>query len=142
MHYSRLVEVYEKLEATTKRLAQTHIISEFLKTISSEDLGTTVLLIEGRVFPRGDQREIGIASKMMLKAISVASGESKERINSEWKKTGDLGTVSYNLIKKKKQATLGSSELTIKKVLKNLRGLVTIEGLGSVDKKYSLSLSC
>ncbi|HJN57333.1 MAG: ATP-dependent DNA ligase [Candidatus Woesearchaeota archaeon] len=138
MHYSRLVEVYEKLEATTKRLAQTHIISEFLKTISSEDLGTTVLLIEGRVFPRGDQREIGIASKMMLKAISVASGESKERINSEWKKTGDLGTVSYNLIKKKKQATLGSSELTIKKVLKNLRGLVTIEGLGSVDKKIQL----
>jgi len=138
MHYSKLVEVYEKLESTTKRLHHTYIISEFLKGISIEDLGITILLLEGRVFPRWDEREIGMASKMMLKAIGVASGESKERINSEWKKTGDLGTVSYNLIKKKKQRTLGSHELTLKKILKNLRELATIEGQGSVDKKLSL----
>lgn len=138
MHYSKLVDIFEKLESTTKRLEHTHIISEFLKDVSIEDLGTTTLLLEGRVFPRGDEREIGMASKMMLKAINVASGETKNRINSEWKKTGDLGTVSYNLIKKKKQSTLGSHELTVKKVLSNLRKLVTIEGQGSVDKKVSL----
>ena len=138
MQYSKLVEVYVKLEGTTKRLEHTHIISEFLKGISVDDLGTILLLIEGRVFPRWDEREIGMASKMMLKAISVASGETKERINSEWKKTGDLGTVSYNLIKKKKQHTLRTHELSVKKILENLRKLVTIEGLGSVDKKISL----
>ena len=138
MHYSELVDMYEELEATTKRLEHTHIISEFLKDVSLEDLGTTLLLLEGRVFPRWDEREIGMASKMMLKAINVASGDTRTRINSEWKKTGDLGTVSYNLIKKKKQSTLGSHELTIDKVLNNLRKLVTIEGQGSVDKKVSL----
>ena len=138
MQYSKLVEVYVKLEGTTKRLEHTYIISEFLKGISVDDLGTILLLIEGRVFPRWDEREIGMASKMMLKAISVASGETKERINSEWKKTGDLGTVSYNLIKKKKQHTLRTHELSVKKILENLRKLVTIEGLGSVDKKISL----
>ena len=138
MHYSKLVDMYEKLEATTKRLEHTYIISEFLKDVSLGDLGTTILLLEGRVFPRWDEREIGMASKMMLKAINVASGETKNKINSEWKKTGDLGTVSYNLIKKKKQSTLGSHELTIDKVLNNLRKLVTIEGQGSVDKKVSL----
>jgi DNA ligase 1 len=138
MHYSKLVEIYEELEGTTKRLHHTYIISEFLKDINVENLGTTILLLEGRVFPRWDEREIGMASQMMLKAIGVASGESKNRINSEWKKTGDLGTVSYNLIKKKKQHTLGSQDLTVKKVLDNLRKLVTIEGMGSVDKKVSL----
>ncbi len=138
MQYSKLVDVYEKLEGTTKRLGHTHIISEFLKDIDVDDLGTTILLLEGRVFPRWDERETGMASKMMLKAISVASGESKERINSEWKKTGDLGTVSHNLIKKKKQHTLKAYELTVKKVLKNLRQISTIEGMGSVDKKISL----
>ena len=138
MQYSKLVEVYDKIEATTKRLESTHIISEFLKDASIDDLGTTILLLEGRIFPRWDEREMGIASKTILKAISVATGESKERINSEWKNTGDLGTVSYNLIKKKKQSTLGSHELTVKKVLKNLRDLATIDGLGSVDKKIQL----
>jgi len=138
MKYSKLVEVYEKLAATTKRLEHTYTISEFLKEIGIDDLGTTILLLEGRIFPRWDEREIGMASKMMLKAISVASGDSKDRINKEWKKTGDLGTVSHNLIKKKKQHTLDSYELTVKKILKNLRELAIIEGQGSVDKKVSL----
>ena len=138
MQYSKLVEVYEELESTTKRLEHTYTISEFLKNVSVEKLGTTILLLEGRIFPRWDEREIGMASKMMIKAIGVASGESNAGINSEWKKTGDLGTVSYNLIKKKKQSTLGSHELTVRKVLKNLRELATIEGQGSVDKKISL----
>jgi len=79
MHYSKLVEVYEKVEPA-KRLEQTYIISEFLKGISLEDLGDTILLIEGRIFPRWDEREIGIASKLMVKAISLASGETKEKI--------------------------------------------------------------
>ena len=138
MQYSKLVEVYEKLEATTKRLEHTYIISEFLKKISLEYLGTTILLLEGRVFPRWDEGEMGIASKIMAKAIGLASGESKERIISEWKKTGDLGTVTYNFIKKKKQATLGAHELSVKKVLENLREIATIQGAGTVDKKISL----
>lgn len=138
MQYSNLVEVYEKLDSTTKRLSYTDIISEFLKEVSIEDLGSVILLLEGRIFPRHDEREIGIASKIMLKAIRVASGESISRINLEWKKTGDLGTVAYNLIKKKKQATLASQNLTLSKILKNLRQLATIEGLGSINKKIQL----
>jgi len=138
MQYSKLAEVYEKLEATSKRLEQTDIISNFLKKIKTEDLSETILLLEGRIFPRWDEREIGIAAKTMVKAISISSGNSKERINEEWKKTGDLGTVTHNLIKKKKQITLTSKELTTEKVLKNLRGLATIEGLGSIDKKTQL----
>src|SRR3989344_7719376 len=138
MHYSKLVEIYEKIDATAKRLEQTDIISKFLKEVDADDLGPMILLMEGRIFPRWDTREVGIAAKTMLKAISVASGEPISRVNSEWKKTGDLGTVSYNLIKKKKQSTLGSHDLTVKKVLKNLMELAAIEGLGSVDKKISL----
>jgi len=138
MYYSKLVEIYEKLEATTKRLEQTNIISRFLNEVSQDDLGTTILLLEGRIFPRWDEREIGMASKMMLKAIGIASGDSKDRINREWKKTGDLGTVSYNLIKNKKQSTLASHDLTVKKIFKNLRELAIIEGTGSVDKKTQL----
>ena len=137
MQYSKLVEIYEKVEPA-KRLEQTHIISEFLKGISLEDLGDTILLVEGRIFPRWDEREIGIASQLMVKAISLASGENKEKIVSELKKTGDLGTVCYNFIKKKKQFTLGTQNLTAKKILKNLRELATIEGHGSVGRKMQL----
>ncbi|MBL7055411.1 ATP-dependent DNA ligase [Candidatus Woesearchaeota archaeon] len=138
MKYSELVEVYEQLDGTTKRLHYTHIISEFLKTINEGDLSSVVLLLEGRIFSRQDDSEIGIASKILVKAISIASGIQKEKINEDWKGSGDLGTTAYNLIKKKKQVTLASQDLTIEKVLKNLRELAIMEGSGSVDRKISL----
>ena len=138
MKYSYLVAVYERIEATTKRLEQTHIISEFLKEVATGELGNVILLLEGRVFPRWDQREVGIASKTMLKAITLATGIPLSDVAADWKKTGDLGTVSFNLIKKKKQSTLASHDLEIAKVLSNLRQLASIEGTGTVDRKISL----
>ena len=76
MEYSRLVEVYEELSKTTKRLEKTHILSEFLKDLSSEDMEHAILLLEGRVFPNYDPREIGIAARTMLKSLSAATGIS------------------------------------------------------------------
>ena len=45
------------------------------------------------------------------------------KTHAEWKKTGDLGNVAENLISKKKQQTLASLDLTVKKVFSNLRKL-------------------
>ena len=61
MEYSKLVEIYEQLNKTTKRLEKTHIISEFLKDVSVDDIEHVMLLLEGRVFPSYDAREIGVA---------------------------------------------------------------------------------
>ena len=138
MIYSKLVELYEKLEGTTKRLEKTYIISEFLKHVSSDDISTIVLLIQGRLFPNWDERETGVASRLVLKAINVATGLSSSKIEHEWKKTGDLGKVAENLVKVKKQATLLSHQLTVKKVFENLRKLAELEGGGAVERKVGL----
>src|SRR3990167_10313119 len=105
MEYSRLVEVYEELNKTTKSLEKTHIISEFLKDVNADEMEHVMLLLEGRVFPGYDSREIGVASRLMLKSLNVATGISADRIEKEWKKQGDLGLVAEVLIKAKKQAT-------------------------------------
>ena len=70
MQYGKLVEFYEELGKTTKRLEKTHIISELLKQTPAEDLPVIMLLLEGRLFPSYDAREIGVASRIILKAIS------------------------------------------------------------------------
>ena len=138
MQYKKLVGVYEDLEKTTKRLGKTYIISELLKQTSTEDLPTIMLLLEGRLFPNWDNRETGVASRIILKAISTASGIEANKVEKEWKKTGDLGIVAENLIKTKKQATLHIQELTVKKVFINLRKLAELEGSGTVGKKIQL----
>ena len=138
MEYSRLVEVYEELNKTTKRLEKTHIISEFLKDVNADEMEHVMLLLEGRVFPGYDSREIGVASRLMLKSLNVATGISADRIEKEWKKQGDLGLVAELIVKTKKQATLHSTKLTIKKVFENIRRIEELEGQGTVDRKTQL----
>jgi len=138
MKYINLVEVYQKLDSTTKRLEKTYFISKLLKETPLEDLSKITLLLQGKIFPPWDERKIGVASRMVLKAINVSSGLSVDEIEKEWKKTGDLGKTAENLIKRKRQATLFSQDLSVKKVFDNLRKLATLEGLGSVDQKVKL----
>ncbi|MBW2973073.1 ATP-dependent DNA ligase [Candidatus Woesearchaeota archaeon] len=138
MKYWDLVGVYEQLEQTSKRLEKTFYLSEFLKIVSDKDTDTVMLLVQGKVFPAWDERKIGMAARLLLKAINIASGIDIAEIEKDWKKTGDLGQTAENLISRKKQATLFAKELTTDKVFENLQKQATIEGAGTVDKKVKL----
>jgi DNA ligase-1 len=138
MEYLKLVELYEKVEATTKRLEKTHHIAEFLKKTSLGNLPMVALMVQGKIYPPWDEHKIGVASRLVMKAISKSTGITTENIEKSWKKTGDLGDTAVEMIKKKKQRTLFASEVTVKKVFNNLRKLAVTEGQGSVERKMQL----
>lgn len=136
MEYSKLVEVYESLNKTTKRLEKTDILLELFKKTSC--LREVIYLLNGRVFPDWERKELGVSSRLILKAISMYSGESGSVIEKLWKKYGDLGKVVDSL--PRKQKTLFSKKLTVEKVVENLRKLPEFEGQGTVDKKIKTVL--
>lgn len=138
MEYKKLVDIYKKIESTSKRLEKTYYISELLKNAPKLDLQKIVLLIQGKIFPNWDERKIGIASKLVIKAINITTGISTEKIEQEWKKTGDLGIVAQNLTNIKKQQTLSNETLTVTKVFNNLQKLTELEGSKSVELKMRL----
>ena len=138
MKYIQLAEVYKEISSTSKRLEKTNILSEFLKQIPEQESEIIYLLL-GDIYPVYDSRKIGISHQLVIKAISKTIGISEKKIVQEWKKYGDLGKVSEILIQKKKQTNLlQNSQLTVKKVLDNLRKLPELEGIGTVNKKLSL----
>jgi len=136
MKYSKICEAYEKLEATTKGLEKTKILAEFLKEIEKEP--EIIYLLQGKVFPDYDERELGMSIQLVTKAIARVTGLGEDRIVAEFKKTGDMGEVVELLIEKKKQSTLFSQNLTTEKVMLNLRKLPELTGEGTVDKKIGL----
>ncbi|MDD5651649.1 MAG: ATP-dependent DNA ligase [Candidatus Nanoarchaeia archaeon] len=138
MEYLKLVKVYEALEKTTKRLEKTDIISDFIKNIPENELPYMIHLIEGKVFPESDERKIGMSSQLVLKVIARSTGNSITEIEKEWRKQGDLGIVTEEFVKVKKQRTLASKELTTLHVYENIRKLAELEGQGTVDRKISL----
>jgi len=138
MNYIELVRVYLELEKTTKKLEKTDIIANFLKHVSGSEIKDVIYLLEGRVFPEYDERKIGMSSRLILKVISSSSGDSINDVEKLWKETGDLGKVAEQLMNKRKQMTLAKKELTVKKVIENIRKLSQFTGHGTVDKKINL----
>ena len=137
MRYKKLTELYEALSATTKRLKKIEILSDFLKKLKESDREVLYLLL-GDIYPEYNEKRIGISNQLAIKAISKATGNEKDKIVKEWKTLGDLGKVSEELTKNKRQSTLRSSLLTTEKVLENLRKLPEMEGKGTVNKKIAL----
>lgn len=135
MNYVNLADLYQKLESTNKRLEKTKYLSDFLKNCPGKKTDIILLLLQGLVFKKYEDKNIGIASKLIVKALNTATGIPIEEIEKNWKKTGDLGLSAEELIKKKKQKTLFSEELTVDKVYNTIRKLADIEGTGSVDLK-------
>ncbi len=137
IYYEKLVELYQELESTTKRLEKTFLIAKFLSKCQEEDLESVILLLQGRVFPEWDPREIGIASKLIIRALSRITGIKIATIESEWARQGDLGLVAKNIAKRKKQSTLFSRKLTTINVLTVMRKIALQEGEGTIDKKLA-----
>lgn len=138
MLYKNLVEVYERLEKTTKRLEKTFIISDLLKEAPPFDIQKIVYLLQGTVFPSWDQRVLGMSSQLIVKVVATATGNSTENVVKAWKKLGDLGLVAEEFAKETKQRTLFHRDLTVDKVFINLQKLAELTGEGTVNRKVQL----
>jgi len=138
MDYSKLVDVYEYLEKTPGRLKKTEAIAEILKKTDSENLPMIALLLQGRVFPSWSEKEIGIASKMAAKIISVSTGFSMQQVSNRFRKSGDFGLVAEDFVEKRRQRTLFKKHLTVEAVFENLQKLASVEGKGSQERKFRL----
>ncbi len=137
MKYQELVNVYEALGATTKRLEKTDILADFLKTVEEEDLEKITLMALGSVFPSWSEEEQGIGDKLVMKAVGDAVGVSVDVVEDAIRDEGDIGAAAEKLYAKKAQMTFFSQPLTVSFVYNQLRKLSTITGSRSTARKIS-----
>ena len=135
MRYLELVEVYEQLAATTKKLEKVEILAAFLKKLEKEGKSEWVYLLLGKVMPDYDTREFGISEKLAIKAVSSAFGAAGERIVERYRKIGDLGDIAAELAEKRAQRILGSKPLDAERVFESLRKVLDMSGKGAVERK-------
>ncbi len=137
MKYQELVNVYEALGATTKRLEKTDILADFLKTVGEDDLEKITLMALGSVFPSWSEEEQGIGDKLVMKAVGDAVGVSVDVVEDAIRDEGDIGAAAEKLYAKKAQMTFFSQPLTVSFVYNQLRKLSTITGSRSTARKIS-----
>ncbi|WCN29456.1 ATP-dependent DNA ligase [Thermococcus kodakarensis] len=135
MRYSELADLYRRLEKTTLKTLKTKFVADFLKKTPDELLEIVPYLILGKVFPDWDERELGVGEKLLIKAVSMATGVPEKEIEDSVRDTGDLGESVALAIKKKKQKSFFSQPLTIKRVYDTFVKIAEAQGEGSQDRK-------
>jgi len=144
--YSELVEVYDKIGGTTKRLEITDILVSFFKKCPPSLIGKAVYMTQGRLFPEFEPLELGVAGRLIIKCISQATATPESEVDRLYKQLGDLGNVAETLLLKgKRQSTLDSfansatsSTVTIESVYASLDAVARSQGEGSQEKKLRL----
>ncbi len=141
MKFAKLSEVFEKVEATTKRLEMTDLLVNMIKETSKDEVGKIVYLIQGKLYPDYSGVELGIAEKLLVRAVAGVTGRSEESVEGDYKKTGDLGLTVEKLLQRKTQAALVRRPLTVSSVYDTFDKIAHAAGPGSVETKIRLLIS-
>jgi DNA ligase-1 len=133
-----IADVYEQIEATTKRLEMTDLLVGLLKDTPKEIIDKVVYLTQGKIYPDFVALEIGVAERLAIKALAKASGLRESEIEEDLKKTGDIGETAQNFIANKRQVTFFQKPLTVQRVYETLDRMAKASGSGAVEQKMVL----
>ncbi|MBT5171982.1 MAG: ATP-dependent DNA ligase [Candidatus Nitrosopelagicus sp.] len=135
MKFSIISDAFQKMEATSKRLELTDILVELIKEIPEDVISKAVYLIQGKLRPNFEGVELGIAEKLVMKAMSKSSGIPLKKIEEDYNKGGDLGQTAENILQQKIQTTFSSETVTLERVYETLLKIANLEGKGSQEMK-------
>ena len=137
MKFSEVSDRFTEMSNTTKRLELTDILVRLL-TAAGPDLKKLVYLTQGKLKPDYEGIELGMANKMIAKALSSISGKKEQEIEDMFIQEGDLGTVAKIISERKLQNALFPSDLTVDYVYDELLRLAMVSGEGSVRNKMGI----
>jgi DNA ligase-1 len=138
MLFREVVDYYEQLEATTKRLEMTDILAALLSKTPPAVIDKVVYMTLGELYPAYVGLELGVAEKLAARAIRQVSGAGEKELNELFSRHGDLGTVAELLLRTKEQTTLFVQELTVEEVYGSLEKIAKASGPGAVDVKTAV----
>jgi DNA ligase-1 len=129
MEFLALSEGFERLEATTKRLEMFEILADIFRECSAVEIAEVIYLIQGQLLPPFKGVDIGMSEKLLMRAISGASGLDVKEVERDFKESGDLGRTAERLVRGE------GVGLSVREVYRYLMDIAKASGEGSVERK-------
>ena len=138
MKFKTVADYFDKIENISSRLEITDLLSELFERLPAGETKKIIYLLQGKIAPTFEGKEIGFGEKLIAEGIAKATGFTRKEVDALFSKKGDLGEVAEELIEKKQQGSLFTDDLTIEKVFFNLEKMSRTEGTGSQELKKKL----
>jgi DNA ligase-1 len=134
--FAAVAEAFTKLEATSSSLKMIDILADLFGRLSPEEARMAAHLLRGRVAPAFLPVELGIADKLVVRALAQAADTPVEKVQRTFRKTGDLGDAAAALISREREH--GPS---IADVFHRLEEIAQAGGSGAQERKIRLLVS-
>ncbi|QNQ01438.1 DNA ligase 1 [Yarrowia lipolytica] len=138
--YRTIVDTFEKIEATTKRLEITaHCAALFLSVLKSHPqmMATVVYLCINRLGPDYEGLELGLGESLLMKSIAESTGRTPAYVKTEYQKLGDLGKVAQSS-KSNQRAMFKPEPLKAANVFDTFREIAQTTGKDSQNAKINM----
>src|SRR5215813_12399782 len=122
------------MEETKSRLVLTELLVSLIKNTTPEVIDKVIYLIQGKLRPDYEGIELGVAQKMIVRAISQTSSVEMSNILEIYRQTGDLGDTTRKLLSIKK-SEVEKTGITVDIVYSKLYDIARTSGIGSQDLK-------
>ena len=135
--YSHLADMFEKVEAITKRLEITAIVTRALRAVietTPEDLLPVVYLCVNKLAPAHEGVELGLGDMVLEKALGEATGRQPKDIKADYRELGDLGKVA-NKSRALQRTLFKAKALTVRNVHKSMLQIANMAGKDSGTQK-------
>jgi DNA ligase-1 len=123
---------------TSSRIALTAYLVDLFKRTPADLIGIVTYLIQGKIHPDYEGIELGLADKMVIRAIAGSAGRTTAEVERLYQKTGDLGDAAGEAMKTKGQSTLFSEQMTVERVYSTFDKIARTTGSGSQEVKLRL----
>jgi hypothetical protein len=136
VNYETVAEAYGDLEEATGRLALIDRLATLLARTPDKLLPTVCYLCQGLIAAEVAGIDLGLAEKLAIRAVAIATGNPPEQVAATVRETGDLGQAAEQLLAA--TAADRAASLVVTEVVDTLHQVAQAEGPGSQGRKLEL----
>ncbi len=138
MLFRELSAYYEKLDAVSSRLTMIEILTELFRKTEPDEIANVVYITQGALAPPFEGVEFGMAEKMVEEAIAIATGFTKEDVEKEYRKQGDMGKAAQTIKAKTRLRSMVHKEYSVNEFYDIMKRIAGTSGQGSKEQKIKL----
>lgn len=139
MTFYTFSQTIAQIEKLSSRLDMTRALAALFREMTPDDYVSGVYLIQGQLAPKYASVQIGLAEKMVLRAIARATQSDLSQTSERFGELGDIGMLAEEL--KSSQRSFDEREVNIREVHDIFLTIARAEGPGSQDEKLKILAS-
>lgn len=94
----RFAETCEAVAATTKKNEKVRLVGDYLRSLPAAEAACAAVFFTGRVFPRVEETVLAVGGSLIWQAVSRLSGADPSQMETVYRKHGDLGDATEELL--------------------------------------------